>query len=693
MVSDVNLPFRPSGVFTTTHSARTELAVFSADPPAMRFYAVAPDGTIRETGTQHVARRFRYVSAADIDGNGTTDFIGVGSSGTSLSIINRSKDGASNERELTLPDVVDACVLADLNRDGRKDILLFGKSCAGVLTLLQQPNGTLKPGPVLFPDISVNQLITSDLDGDGIIDILALNWLSEQLAVFYGIARLVYAEQIVVQLPSEPGSIAITPVSKQREFRVAIAFPDAGKIQVYSGNSLGDYRELRTLETDGRPLGVQFAHVNADDYLDLVAATQKGIGVWVGTSHSSFSSMAAFGGFKSIAGWSVADVDGDRLNDCVVVDRNAQRLIVMTNADNLTQRESPAYAVGASPMGLTLADFNNDGRLDIGVANSASSTFSVLLNSGDGRFSGQIVFPLEDNPTYVRRASGSGREDHTILASHSRGDKVTVMTLPNDMRQVRSFSVPTGGNPYVVASKVEGGILRFFVRHRSGRDNTFLLSTFEQINPRQFVERSIHPATPTRVIAMRIEPGADPDKYELLYATHERSATRTSIWLGESGPDWDFKRSRMLFSYADSSASTQWVLRTRNRRNPPGDVLVFLGPPRNELGIWYGGELSATGDSLEWIPNIHVASDDGVILEDIDGDGLTDITLLENGRRTVVTVFGKNPPWGRQAVTIARAVGVHSIRTASLSQGGETDLILSHPERGAVSIITNAFNR
>ena len=52
------------------------------------------------------------------------------------------------------------------------------------------------------------------------------------------------------------------------------------------------------------------------------------------------------------------------------------------------------YSTGqaSSPYAVTVADFNNDGRLDIAVANYGTRNVGVLLGYGNGMFAKQMTF-------------------------------------------------------------------------------------------------------------------------------------------------------------------------------------------------------------------------------------------------------------------------------------------------------------
>jgi hypothetical protein len=58
-------------------------------------------------------------------------------------------------------------------------------------------------------------------------------------------------------------------------------------------------------------------------------------------------------------------------------------------------------AVGTFPRAVAVGDFNNDGKLDMVVANLGDSSVCVVLGNGNGSFQLQKVFALDGPPVAV----------------------------------------------------------------------------------------------------------------------------------------------------------------------------------------------------------------------------------------------------------------------------------------------------
>jgi hypothetical protein len=56
---------------------------------------------------------------------------------------------------------------------------------------------------------------------------------------------------------------------------------------------------------------------------------------------------------------------------------------------------SPAlYTVGVTPWAAPIADFDADGKMDVGVANGVNTTVSILMGNGDGTLQPQVMYPM-----------------------------------------------------------------------------------------------------------------------------------------------------------------------------------------------------------------------------------------------------------------------------------------------------------
>src|ERR1700722_3765970 len=75
-----------------------------------------------------------------------------------------------------------------------------------------------------------------------------------------------------------------------------------------------------------------------------------------------------------------ADLNGDGKQDLITVDQlGPPNVAILLSNGNGTFTAAQTYAVGTDPRSVAVADLNNDGILDLAVANESTSTVSVLL--------------------------------------------------------------------------------------------------------------------------------------------------------------------------------------------------------------------------------------------------------------------------------------------------------------------------
>ncbi len=695
-MTDTPLGYTPLGLNTLRMGShrQAEMIILASANPALRCYAVDSAGTISHTASLTLTHPAQQFITGDLDGNGIDEVVAFSSQGSTITILWKA---AANWEETSIPvsSEPQEIIIGDLNNDKHKDLILFGKSSAGVSVLYGRGAKRFKGAVMVFEDISVSDLKTTDLNGDGITDVVLLNWLSEELMVFYGIGRGIFAEQVSVKLSGEPARVAIGTVSKRRTILAAVSIPSRREILVLHGNSTGEFIIQEIIATPPLVNSLTITDGNNDGISDIAFCSSDIIGISPGTPNS-FGIPIPFGTGLSIAGWAIADVNRDKQPDLISIDRATQRLAIVGGSNSKAPLRWPnQYCVGSMPVGLSTGDFTGDGRVDIAVANSGSAAVSLLINKGGGIFDGQIPLLVGEQPSFVGRPNDNGKMARTLVISHPASDRVTVCRIDSAVNRSRSISLRTATNPYVVFARENPEISAFemVVRYKEIKNGSLAMSLFEQMSDGKFIEKNLTANFPNRVLALTVDNLTGDGHYELVFASREKDSPRTTIELGIADPKFNFRTVKRLFSYSDSTSSTHSLFSGYMNSDSLKDILVLLGPPRKALGISYALSAGVFSDSVEWVPGVLPLNDDVVLLQDVNGDDRNDITYLDGDKERVFVIYQRVEGGFRIPMNVMDASGVRGIRIAQLKVPGVNDLVLSHADKGKVSIVFDAFRR
>ncbi|MEM1180088.1 MAG: CRTAC1 family protein [Acidobacteriota bacterium] len=295
---------------------------------------------------------------------------------------------------------------------------------------------------------------TGDIDNDGWVDLYLTNWGGNQLLRNLGpdsSGRVRFeeiADRAGVADPSWSVSASFADIDRDGDldlyvanyvvFELAIhkpcrnytgapdycsplAYGEASD-RLYVNNGDGTFRDVSRSaglrKAGGAGLGVVAVDLNGDRWTDFyVANDQSANQHWINRGDGTFRDESLLAGTavnaegRAEAGMGVAagDVDGDGDVDLLVshLDRETNTLYVNDGGgffDDATARSGMARASWDSTgFGLTFFDIENDGELDVAVANGAVKDLEALVRAKD-------PFPLHQKNQLFRGGGGTFTE-------------------------------------------------------------------------------------------------------------------------------------------------------------------------------------------------------------------------------------------------------------------------------------------
>jgi hypothetical protein len=332
------------------------------------------------------------VAVADYDGDGKLDvFVGSravpmkyplpASSGLFRSVAGKFEFDELNAAVLRDVGLVTAAVFADMNGDGKPD-LVIAREWDSILLLLNDGRGRFAPAGSSSGlgkwTSRWNGVATGDIDGDGKLDIVATSW-GRNTALAADSAKPLYLYHGPIGARSEEEMMLARRDARINGIAPMIGYARARVAIPAIGSRMGSFAKWAdaTIETI---LGPEMSRVSrkSANTLDQMVFLNRGERFEAHPMPAAAQLAPAF-----YAG--VADFDGDGSEDVFLAQNFSQTLIGMPRADagrgllltndgtgTLTRRA--AFGVYGDQRGAAYADYDRDGRMDLAVSQNAGPT-------------------------------------------------------------------------------------------------------------------------------------------------------------------------------------------------------------------------------------------------------------------------------------------------------------------------------
>ncbi|NEP56265.1 MAG: DUF4347 domain-containing protein [Symploca sp. SIO2G7] len=232
------------------------------------------------------------------------------------------------------------------------------------------------------------------------------------------------------------------------------------------------------IQVDNRPNSVAVGDFDGDGDPDLVAANSgsNNVSVLLGNGDGTFAAPTNLGVGTTPNAVAVADFDGDGNLDIVSANNGSSDVSVLLGNGDGTFDDATNFVAGTSPRSLAVADFDGDGSLDLVTAGAGG--VSVLSGDGNGNFGPATNLGVTSSPYSVAVGDFSGDGNLDLVTANAEEFVIgTVSVLlgngDNTFRPARDFRTGDSDPESVAVGDLNGdGILDIAVANEDNGDGT-----------------------------------------------------------------------------------------------------------------------------------------------------------------------------------------------------------------------------
>jgi hypothetical protein len=321
-----------------------------------------------------------------------------------------------------------------------------------------------------------------DFNGDGIMDLAVANFGSSSVSILIGQGGGVFKAPVNYSVPAYPASVAVGDFNNDGFLDLAVATTNDFRqgspgVSILLGNGDGTFgTPVSYPPTSSYPFFVIVGDFNADGNLDLAVANHGGgLGVYLGNGDGTFQTGVNYPAGTNPQSVAVGDFNNDGKPDLVLTNAPLDMLgpwapeaegkasaksepglqdnsvsVFLGNGDG-TFGSAVNYAAGTGPSGVGVGDFNEDGNLDLAVADRTGNNMSILIGNGDGTFQAPTGYATSGGPVGLAVADVNGDSNLDVVVCSLNMNVADVLLGNGDGTFQAFLAYPAGTQARIVA--------------------------------------------------------------------------------------------------------------------------------------------------------------------------------------------------------------------------------------------------
>ena len=236
------------------------------------------NGTFKPVQTLSATVSVAQVVVADINGDGNPDIADIGAgTGNNLHIAVRfgNGDGAFKPQITMARTFIGTPELeaADVNGDGKTDLLVGTPSTGGIETYFNNGNGTFTPlnSNTVFQSFG---FLSANFNGDGFADIVQIDLFnSSNLDIYLGNGDGNFRSAATLSGDTVPSAVQTADVNGDGNTDIIAEGGEPSLLEFFMGNGNGTFKAPQTLSVGASGEGLLFPDLNGDGKPDLFIHT------------------------------------------------------------------------------------------------------------------------------------------------------------------------------------------------------------------------------------------------------------------------------------------------------------------------------------------------------------------------------------------------------------------------------------